>query len=360
MECFPQERIAETKDFLRGLWNLEDLPRPAFQINLSFPLIQQFGDWEAMLEDQLAAIEAKAATSVQDDYVPALFPYLGVTIFPSAFGCQVRRFEDDQPWAEPLIGSEASRVYDLPRPNVTDGHLADVLECTRYFVERTNSAYPIRMTDVQGPLDVAYLIWGGQEFMMAMHTNPEEVHYVMGLVTELIITFVNEQRRLASKFVPCHWPPIWMPEGMGISISDDVISVIGPELYQEFALPYVNELSEAFNGIFIHTCGDFRHNFVNLKKVRNLRGLNFGASETPFEDVQECFGGRTVLVPHLGLNKDIHFESTVDFVEHILRVKMANKGLFLLINTWYTLPEDGEEWGEEDFATIEALIQRYR
>ena len=193
------------------------------------------------------------------------------------------------------------------------------------------AATPSASPTSQGPLDVAYLVWEPSAFMIAMYTNPKEVHHLMRLVTDLIIAFVKEQRARSPEFLPCHFPPVWLPEGQGISINDDCAAVLSPKLYREFALPYINELSEEFGGIIIHSCGNFTHQLDNLAKVHNLRGLNFGASETPFEAVWERFGGKTGLFPHLGLNKDFPFDSHVEFIEHVFRTATQWRGLCILV-----------------------------
>jgi len=90
------------------------------------------------------------------------------------------------------------------------------------------------------------------------------------------------------------------------------------------------------------------HQFDNLEKVHNLRGLNFGASETPFEAVWERFGGRTAIVTHLGLNKEIHFDSEADYVRHVLRVKSHDRGLCVLV-----IPPGGRRRGTHDVASTE-------
>jgi hypothetical protein len=142
---------------------------------------------------------------------------------------------------------------------------------------------------------------------------------------------VHEQRSRCSEFVPCHYPPLWLPDGRGIGISDDCLAVIGPDLYREFCLPYVNELSEEFGGVMIHSCGSFAHQFDVLADVRDLRGINFGASETPFEAVWERFGGVTAVIPHLGLNNDDYFEDNQAYLEHVLRTRTHDRGLCIIV-----------------------------
>ncbi|HIQ04832.1 MAG TPA: hypothetical protein EYH31_03950, partial [Anaerolineae bacterium] len=202
------------------------------------------------------------------------------------------------------------------------------------------------------------LIWHSEDFLVAMYTNPQEVHHLMEMVTELIIEFIKAQRTLVTDFIPCHYPPIYMPDGLGVAISDDALAVLSPGLYEEFGLPYVNRIAEAFNGVFIHSCGNFVHNLHNLTRVTKLRGLDFAAGETPFEAVAERFGGKALLSVRLGLNKEIHFQNIPAFVEHVLKSKTTNQGLFLVINTWYSLPGSGRPWREGDTEEICALIRR--
>ncbi len=327
----------------QAFWSLEDVGRPLWMIPSSpvlsagatgriswRPLLQ---NRETQLNAQLALLQWRQSVEVGDDFVPHLQANQGVTVFASAFGCEVEFFDHTLSWAHPVILPEdpPEKAYELPVPAVSDGQLGTILEWGDYFVERTAGRYALALTDLQGPLDSSYLVWEPTAFMVAMYTNPKEVHHLMRLMTDLIIRFVREQRSRVPEFMPCHYPPVWLPDGRGISVSDDCLAVLSPALYEQFALPYVNELSEEFGGVFIHSCGNFAHQFDNLEKVHNLRGLNFGASETPFEAVWERFGGRTAIVTHLGLNKDIHFDSEADYVRHVLRAKTHDRGLCVLV-----------------------------
>jgi hypothetical protein len=325
-----------------AFWRLEDLGRPLWQIPTPpaetlfeaqlvpmRPLVQ---DKIFQLRASLNFLQWREALAIGDDWVPHLQPYQGVTPLPSAFGCPVRFFDHTSPWVEPLIRAEdpAEKVYDLPRPKVTDGQLGTVLEYTDYFTAETGGRYPIS-TYLQGPMDMAYLVWESSGFMLAMYSNPQEVHHLMRLVTDLTIAFVKELRSRSPQFFSCHCPPLWIPEGQGVSISEDCSAVLSPKLWREFSLPYVNEISEEFGGVIIHSCGNFLHQFDNLAQVRNLRGLNFGASETPFAAVWERFGGKTAILPHIGLNKEFPFESHVEFIEHILTTANHSRGLSILV-----------------------------
>jgi hypothetical protein len=334
---------AETIQRWEAFWRLEDLGRPLWMLPTSpaltvaearlVPIRPLLQDKAVQLRASLAFLQWREALDIGDDFVPHLKPEQGVTVFASAFGCPVRYFDHTLPWAYPLIkqGDSPNQVYELPRPAVTDGQLGAMLEFTDYFVAETGGRYPIGLTDLQGPLNSAYLVWESTAFMLAMFSNPREVHHLMRLVTDLIIAFVKEQRSRSPQFLPCHFPPVWLPDGRGIAISEDCLAVLSPKLYREFALPYVNEISEEFGGVLIHSCGNILHQLDNLARVHNLRGLNFGASETPFAPVWERFGGRTAILPHLGLNKDFPFQSHVEFIEHVFRTATHSRGLCIVV-----------------------------
>ncbi|HJX60949.1 MAG TPA: uroporphyrinogen decarboxylase family protein [Dehalococcoidia bacterium] len=333
---------AEAIEMWEAFWRLEDLGRPLWQIPTPpaetlfeaqlVPMLQLIQDKAFQLRASLNFLLWREALAIGDDWVPHLQPYQGVTPLASAFGCHVRYFDHTSPWVEPVIRAEdpPEKVYDLPRPSVTDGQLGAILEYTDYFVAEAGGRYPIS-TYLQGPMDMAYLVWDSSAFMLAMYSNPKEVHHLLRLVTDLNIAFIKELRARSPQFFACHCPPLWLPEGRGISISEDCSAVLSPKLWREFSLPYVNEMSEEFGGVVIHSCGNFQHQFDNLAQVHNLRGLNFGASETPFAAVWERFGGKTAILPHIGLNKEFPFESHVEFIEHIFRTADHSRGLSILV-----------------------------
>jgi hypothetical protein len=180
-------------------------------------------------------------------------------------------------------------------------------------------------------MDTAYLVWDSCDFMTAMYEHPDAVHHLMRLCTDIIIKFVKKYRSIVAEMVPAHFPPVYLPDGMGITLSEDALAVLSPWLYETFSLPYINELSEEFGGVIIHSCGNFEHQLDILSKVHNLRGINFGVSETKFEAVWDKFGGKTVVIPHCSGEEIVaNFKNTAEWIEHVLKTKSHNKGLALM------------------------------
>jgi uroporphyrinogen-III decarboxylase len=276
---------------------------------------------------------------------------------PSAFGCDVIWWEKDFPAVKPVIGENPEQVYELPQPRVTDGELGRVLEYTKLFVEKTNGKYPIRLTDIQGPLDSAALIFGHNNFLLAMHTHPQEVHRILQAVTRLTIDFAVAQRKLVTdmhaEFVPSMFQP-WIPDRYGISVSNDECVMLSPEQHDEFSVPYLNQISEAFGGIYIHSCGSWTHLMSSLDKVHNLCGLEFGASEATYEPALDHFNGKIVLAARIGLHRDLKFDGMADFVQKLMSRAKTPRGLFINVDITNGIVD--ESWPATDLDRIYSLI----
>jgi hypothetical protein len=198
---------------------------------------------------------------------------------------------------------------------------------------------------------------GHTEFFTALKTHPREVHQLLQMVTDFTIAAAKAQREVVREagveFVPSLFQP-WMPDGFGISVSNDACVMISADEHTEFSVPYLNQVSDAFGGLFVHSCGNWLHQLPSLARVRGLRGLEFGASETPFEAVADYFGGRAVLACRVGLHRDIKFKGMAGYVASILGQKKTNRGLFIHVDITNGLVD--EAWPETDIQEIYRLL----
>ena len=369
------DRANEGRAFLQRLWHLENQDRPAFIIgDVGGPVIggeavksalfstegtdtvrDRLQDPDKFLQAQLEEIKGQAA--MRGDFVPALCPTLGVIGIPSAFGCDVVWWEKDFPAVRPLSNQDPASLLDLVAPGIRGGELGRILDHTKYFLEQTGSTFPIRLADTQGPLDCAALIMGHNNLFLAMQTHPEEVHYLLGLVTDLIIRFAKTQRdlvrRSGAEFIPSMFQP-WLPDGFGLSVANDECVMISAEMHDAFNVPYLNRISEEFGGVYIHSCGNWTHQLPSLKKVINLRGVEFGASETPIGPVIEALGGTTVIACRIGLNRDNRFSSMPEFISRIRNAYPSNRGLFIHVDITNGIP--GDEWPVTDLSEVYRLL----
>ncbi|MDW7760622.1 MAG: uroporphyrinogen decarboxylase family protein [Acidobacteriota bacterium] len=367
--------IGETRRFLERLWRLENEERPGFLIGYTGErlkkgrpvrsalfstegrdtVLNRLTDPEKFLAAQIEEIEGQSA--FPGDLVPALCPTLGVVALPSAFGCDVVWHETDFPSVRPLPLDDLSRIMDIEPPGLQAGVLGRILDTSRVFIERTSGRFPIRLADLQGPVDNAALIVGHTRFFEALLTHPREMHHLLGLTTDLLIDFARAQRRLVvemgAEFVPGGFQP-WLPDGTALSISNDSGVMLSPALHDEFSLPYLEKIAETFGGVYLHSCGNWAHLFPSLEKFAGLRGLEFGASETDFGAVSDRFGGRVVLACRVGLNRDFVFKGMFDFVSRILAARTTNRGLFIHVDATNGLI--GDDWPETDIEALAELL----
>jgi len=349
-DIWKSHSLPARKERWKAFWALEDLPRPLWFIPAS-PVLARFGEWaikkrsvtelftdrDVQLSESLKFnrfVKLAQRLWSHDDFVPHLQPQMGVGAFASAFGCQVEFPWNQMPWVHSVIkaGDPATKVYDLEPPGMRSGLLGQILDFGEHFSRQAGDDYPIAMTDLQGPMDTAYLVWDACDFMVAMYEHPREVHHLMRMCTDLIIKHIKEFRTRVKEFVPAHFPSVYLEDGGGITVSEDVLAVLSPRLWEQFSLPYINELSEEFGGVVIHSCGNFERQLPALQKVHKLRGINFGVTETRFEAVWDAFAGKTCIIPHCSEQTLVaKFKNAHEWVEHVLRHKTRNRGLALMV-----------------------------
>jgi hypothetical protein len=373
------DRAEPAREFLRRMWRLDNPERPGFMFGFVGPRVKggepvrsalfspegagsvrdRLRDPAAFLQAQLD--EVKGQLALPGDVVPSVCPAFGVVGIPSSFGCEVVWWEDNLPAVRPLPDLSPDRILTIRKPSVLDGELGRVLNYTGEFIRMTGGRIPIRLTDIQGPLDSAALIAGHTEFLTLMMTEPRSAHHLLRTVTELSIDLVKAQRDIVRQhnveFVSSMFQP-WIPDGTGVSVSNDECVMISAVMHDEFSVPYINMISEEFGGVAVHSCGNWVHQFKSLDRIHNLRGLEFGATEAPYELVFNHFAGRVMLACRVGLHRDVTFAGMSDYVTRILNAAPTYRGLFINVDVTNGILD--ESWPETDIPEIERLITTCR
>lgn len=233
----------------------------------------------------------------EDDSVPYVNLNTHTGVFASGFGCKMVRFE----------GSNAAALHCVKNAAEADRLPArrwvDVPQLVRYFEmaelaqRELGPDVPVSVPDIQSPFDIAALVWDKEDLFAAMIETPAAVKTLVAKCHQLLKGFLQEfQRRFpAGNFIHC--PNAWAPQRLGCSLSEDEAGSLSQEMFEEFCLPSLIDLSETFGGLFMHCCARADHQYANFRKIPNLRGLNrvFQYPPGPRPAV-ECFSGHTVLV----------------------------------------------------------------
>lgn len=164
-------------------------------------------------------------------------------------GAEIVWFDDEPPMPDPMRPRIASRE-DLDRMEIPDplggGRMHECCKGIRYLRERGGDR-PV-MGWIEGPIAEAADLRGLTTVMEDMIDAPEYVHRLFEFVTEMEIRYMHAQVDAGAEI---------------IGIGDAAASLIGPELYREFVLPYekrmAKEIRDAGAFVRLHICGNTTH-----------------------------------------------------------------------------------------------------
>ena len=125
---------------------------------------------------------------------------------------------------------------------------------------------------------------------------------------------------------------VWGPDADGVSIADDLLAVVSPQLYAEFGTPYNNRLSDALGGLMIHSCGDVAMNLQNILDHHNLKAVNFQVSENKdYQALAMALGPDLLFLPTLGLNSDRGFLTSAEYVRQVTSHMKPDSRVMLML-----------------------------
>jgi MtaA/CmuA family methyltransferase len=196
-------------------------------------------DWRVLVEGQAATAERFGF-----DYVSAISD---PCVESSDLGSKVVWFDDRPPANDeenPLLADKSRfRGLKLPAPG-TLPRAANRLAAVTGLKERCGG-YLIVEGWVEGPCAEAADLRGLQRLMMDFYDDPAFVNDVMDFVTAMEIDFALAQVRAGADIV---------------GIGDAASSLVGPDIYAEFAAPrtarYIDAIHAAGGLVRLHICGD--------------------------------------------------------------------------------------------------------
>jgi len=227
-------------------------------------LLDYFTDDRLYLGANLKAIRTFPDTFL----LPGFWSEYGMCTERSAFGA-VSIWEENQfPFAKKVLRSAAD-VEFLEKPDPRrDGLLPFVIKRLRHLQpEIEKEGHKIRFAVARGPLNIASFLMGTTEFLLAIKTDPEQMHRLLTITTDFLVEWIDYQREC-------------FPSIDGILLLDDIVGFINRADFEIFGLPYLKRAFQANVTVkFFHndaqckTCAPFLPGIgVNL--------LNFGMQHT--------------------------------------------------------------------------------
>jgi uroporphyrinogen decarboxylase len=203
---------------------------------------------------------------------------------PSAFGAKCLFYENEFPFAEPLI-RDVEEIDRLEKPNPRrDGLLPFVIQRLRHAEPQIEAAgHRIRFAISRGPLNIASFLMGPTQFLTELKATPDKMHALLRLITGFTREWLAYQR-------DC------FPSIDGVLLLDDIVGFLGPEDYREFAQPYLTELFGCLSVSvrFFHNDSPCRASAPHLADT-GVNLFNMGI-DVALPDLQAWTGGRVALM----------------------------------------------------------------
>jgi uroporphyrinogen decarboxylase len=168
-------------------------------------------------------------------FLPGFWAEFGMCTEPSAFGAKCCWQGDEPPFARKVIAGIA-QVADVVKPNPkTDGLLPFVLNRLKHYRRQIEQAgHTIKFAVARGPLNIASFLLDSTEFLIAIRTDPDRAHKLLGTVTDFIIDWLALQAETFSSID-------------GVLILDDIVGFLGPEDFKAAAMPYLTRIFKSLD-----------------------------------------------------------------------------------------------------------------
>lgn len=178
-----------------------------------------------------------------------------ITVCSDAFrvtadlGAEMAFPEDKPPHAKKPVITPATDLQRLGRPNPTDSgtRMADRVAAIAELARAVGGQVAV-LGWIDMPFAEACSVCGITEFMIMLKEDPARAHRILGFLTEIVIDFALAQTEAGADMI-----------GAG----DAATSLISPQMYAEFALPYEQQVCQAVHGagglVKLHVCGNTTH-----------------------------------------------------------------------------------------------------
>ena len=209
-------------------------------------------------------------------------------VLHQAVGGEVVFPEDDEPYSPAPVLNSIKQFNSLPFPAPQESPgMVTVLEAASIVRQRVGDSYYIQANIDSGPFEMAGILRGVQNFLLDLLSEEEQlIHKFLSFCTDVVIEY-----GLAMIDTGVH----------AIQFGDAVASLISPELYKKFVLPYQKKTVDALSmkgcDIWIHICGNSRHIIPFLKSL-NIQGFEVD-SAVPLSIARELIGSRIALKGNL-------------------------------------------------------------
>ncbi|WIV12943.1 methylcobamide:CoM methyltransferase MtbA [Proteiniborus sp. MB09-C3] len=182
-----------------------------------------------------------------------------MTIEAEGFGAKIDMGTGiSEPHVVEYIINSVKEWREIPRFSHRQGRGRVVLDAIKLLKER-NSNVPI-IGNLTGPMSTASSIIEPVVFYKELRKANKEAHELMTFITDQLISFAEGQIEAGADMIA-----ISDPSGTG--------EILGPKLFDEFTVAYINKIIDSVKkaGIptIVHICGQMKNVYTQLNKLKS-------------------------------------------------------------------------------------------
>jgi uroporphyrinogen decarboxylase len=224
----------------------------------------------------------------------ALFDFDGVYVsrdnwvYHEALGGKMIFPEDDEPYSrETLLRSVSDfKRLAVPDPETAPG-MKTLLSAARQVVAAVAGRFYVQANIDVGPFSLAAILLGLENFLVSISSTPKKsVMELLDFCAEVVVAYGRAMKRAGVH---------------GIQFGDASASLIGPEMYRDYVLPFqertVAELGGSACDLWVHICGKTDH-LLPLIRTLDIQGFEVDA-KVDIGDARRLIGHRIALKGNL-------------------------------------------------------------
>ncbi len=253
----------EARDRLTAWWNGEDIGRPAMQITApretpsedvpEMPIPEGWlTDWSTSNFDYRVNLSRRACvkTHYLAEALPVVAPNLAPNCLALYLGCKgIER--PDTVWCEPCINSPETAVF---QNNPENFYWDFTFRLGKEQLRLGKNRFMIEFPDLIEGLDTLAAMRGTQALLIDLIEHPDWVHTALRQITDRYFEYYDvlydlfKDERGGSYF----WA--WAPGRMS-KLQCDFSAMISPEMFGEFMIPVLTEMTERLDYCMYHWDG---------------------------------------------------------------------------------------------------------
>ncbi len=235
---------------------------------------------------------------------PSWWGEIGMAAEPSALGVRVRFWPHQTP-SEERVPFRMEDLAELTAPDPrSDGFCPLILHRLAALKPRIfETGHTMPVVSARGPLCTASFFRGVTQFMLDLMDTPEESKRLLDVCTTLTIDWLKAQAEVIGDGVE------------GFLLLDDIVGMIGPDDYEEFAHPYLKRICDAFPADWVKVYHNDASVEVCLERLpeAGFDVLNWG-KQTDVASAASRLGGRMTLMGNVA-PLDVGVRGSVEEVE---------------------------------------------